>query len=181
MLGLQRSMVRLEPHQTAWEQDSADTIAQLRAILGPVAREVQHVGSTAIPALHAKPILDLAVGVDTLEDVLPYRKSLAEHGVIYRGRDQPDQLLFVIGDFARDTRTHHIHVVRWKGPAWNRYLRFRDYLRAFPDKALLYDECKRTLAAQFPADRARYTEGKSPLICALLEEARSWAERSEQL
>lgn len=87
----------------------------------------------------------------------------------------------MIGDFARDTRTHHIHVVRWKGPAWNRYLRFRDYLRAFPDKALLYDECKRTLAAQFPADRARYTEGKSPLICALLEEARSWAERSEQL
>ena len=84
------------------------------------------------------------------------------------------QMLFVMGDFQNDTRTHHIHVVKWREMEWNHYISFRDYLNTYPEKAMIYDECKKKLAAQFPYDRKSYTEGKQGLIECLLREADRW-------
>ncbi len=60
----------------------------------------------------------------------------------FRGQDVPKQLLFAMGDFEKNTRTHHIHVVEWNSVAWNNYINFRDYLNTFTDKAKLYDSHK---------------------------------------
>ena len=142
--------------------------------MGDSAVDIQHIGSTAIPLIHAKPILDIVVGVRKLNDIQPYMETLRSAGVVFRGEDVPGQLLFVRGDFNEDTRTHHIHVVRWNGTEWNNYINFRDYLNAFPEKAQLYDVCKQRLAVRFPDDRKRYTSGKKELMNTLLEEAREW-------
>ena len=174
MPGLKRGTVRLEPHRAAWEADARETIAALKLILGETAIDIQHVGSTAIPAVHAKPIIDLAVGVRELRSLTPHLETLRENGFVYRGEDVRGEALLVRGDFEADTRTHHIHVVEWNGAQWRNYLNFRDYLNAFPEKAQVYDDCKQCLAARFPNDRKRYTAGKESLIAELLKEAEAW-------
>lgn len=171
MLGLKRGTVQLLPHQPDWDTAAEQTIVLLKKLLAHAAVDVQHVGSTAVRGIHAKPILDIAVGVRSLGDVKPYLEPLAENGIVFSGEDIPGQLLFVMGDFERDTRTHHIHVVEWNGAAWNDYIGFRNYLNTFPDKAEQYDKLKQRLAAEFAGDRAGYTKGKQKLIQQLLMEA----------
>ena len=164
----------LAPHQEEWTQNAERTIETLKRLLEPVAVDIQHIGSTAILSIHAKPIIDLVVGVRNLGDILPYVELLKQHDIVFRGEDVAGQLLFVMGDFEKDTRTHHIHVVRWNEAEWNNYINFRDYLNRYPDKAMQYDAYKKKLAALFADDRGSYTTGKQELIDRLLKEAHAW-------
>lgn len=173
-IGLKRGMVTLMPYQEEWKENAESAIEKLKQLLGDAAVDIQHVGSTAISSIHAKPILDLVVGVRRLDDILPYVELLKQHHIIFRGEDTLGQFLFVIGDFEEDTRTHHIHVVKWNGTQWKHYIHFRDYLNTYPEKAKLYEDCKKRLALQFSADRKQYTAGKQDLIEQLLKEADEW-------
>ncbi len=173
-MGLRRGQVELIPHRREWDTLAQEAVRALREALGDIVVDIQHVGSTAIPLICAKPIIDIAVGVHDVQGVVEHAPQLEHHGFILRGQDVPNQLLFVVGDFARDTRTHHVHVVEYGGPAWRDYLDFRDYLRSFPEKAREYEACKLRLAARFSHERARYTQGKQDTIDALLAEARHW-------
>ena len=177
MLGLKRGTVKLTAHQDEWAKEAAKTIRELKYLLGNAAVDVQHIGSTAVASVCAKPVIDIAVGVRELNDILPYIEALRKNGFIYRGEDVPGQLLFAAGDFAKDIRTHHIHVVKWRGNEWNNYINLRDYLNNFPEKAQQYNDCKRKLAECFSDNRKCYTEGKQKLIESLLEEARRWREK----
>lgn len=178
MIGLKRGTVKLITHQDEWDKEAKRTIEELKCLLGDIAIDIQHIGSTAISSIHAKPIIDLVIGVYDLNDIMKYIAVLGENGFLFRGKDIPGQVLFVKGDFEKDYRTHHIHVVKWNDDAWNHYINFRDYLNAFPEKAMIYDERKQKLAIQFSEERRQYTEGKRQLIDELLEEARLW--RTEQ-
>ena len=178
MLGLKRGTVSLQPHQEVWHAIAAETVDDFCVILGSAAIDIQHVGGTAIRGIHAKPIIDIAVGMADLDDTTQYRVLLEQNGFIFRGSDVPGQLPFVRGDFERDTRTHHIHFVQWDSEGWQDYLNFRDYLNAHPDKAAAYDALKQQLAVQYAADRNSYTAGKKALIDQLLSEARAWREKT---
>ena len=99
MLGLKRGAVALYPHEKAWETEAQATMARLRQILGSVAVEMAHVGSTAIPTIQAKPILDIAVAVDDFNTLLAYEKQLRAAGFYYRPNAQAGvqgQLLFAV-------------------------------------------------------------------------------------
>lgn len=172
VLGLKRGTVKLVSHQAVWKMLAEKTINQLWEILGDAAVDIQHIGSTAIEGICAKPIIDIVVGVRTIEEIMPYLETLKHNELVFRGQDVEEQLLFVKGDFEKEIRTHHIHVVRWNSRAWNDYIAFRNYLNSFPEKAQVYDICKRKLALQFAEDRAAYTQGKQELINHLLQEAR---------
>lgn len=174
MIGLKRGTVELVSHQSEWSKEAEEIVRKLKFILGDVAVDIQHIGSTAISSIHAKPILDIVIGVRKLNDIQPFIEVLRSNGIVFRGEDVPGQVLFVKGDFNKDTRTHHIHVVQWNGDQWNNYLNFRDFLNEFPEKAQIYDACKQRLAAQFSNDRASYTAGKNIMVKALLEEAKEW-------
>lgn len=179
MLGLKRGTVELLPHQMIWEQAAADTISLLKSLLGDFAIDIQHIGSTAIRSIYAKPIIDIAVGVSSLNGIKPYIGLLEQNGIIFRNEDVKGQFLFVIGDFEKDTRTHHIHIVEWNSIAWNNYINFRDYLNTFPDQAEKYDALKKELAVKFSNDRIKYTEGKQKLIDKLLKQAYFWRTNSK--
>ncbi|MBR3257447.1 MAG: GrpB family protein [Eggerthellaceae bacterium] len=170
-IGLKRGTVRLEDHQTAWEESAAEVAQVLRDVLGDVAVDVQHVGSTAIPTIKAKPIVDLAVAVADYEKVLALRDELEACGVVFRLDERPEQLLFAMGDFAGDTRTHHIHVVLADSTEWRNYLLFRDYLIANPEAARRYEAEKLLLAKLYPENRESYTAGKETIVAELLREA----------
>lgn len=88
MLGLKRGAAALCPYEKAWETEAQATMAQLRQILGPVAVEMAHVGSTAIPTIQAKPIIDIAVAVDDFDTLLAYEKQLRAAGFYYRPNAQ---------------------------------------------------------------------------------------------
>lgn len=174
MIGLKRGTVALFPHQPLWEDAAMQTIMLLKSLLHEVAVDIQHVGSTSIHTVSAKPIIDIAVGVKTLDSIKPYIELLGENGIIFRNENVPEQLLFVIGDFEKDLRTHHIHVVEWNSVAWNNYINFRDYLNAFPEYAKKYDDLKKSLASKFSNNRGNYTAGKHELINEILNQAHLW-------
>ena len=174
MLGLKRGTVQILEHQECWHQLANDAITKIKEILGDAAIDVQHVGSTAICGIHAKPIIDIAVAVHQVDQIKSYIDVLEQAGIIFRKQDVAGQILFVMGDFANDFRTHHIHVVKWNSADWNHYINFRDYLNAFPEKAALYDALKCSLAEQFSENRGSYTSGKHQLIDQLLSEADAW-------
>ena len=117
-LGLKRGTVQLEPHDKQWDDAAIQTIKKLKSILGDDAVDIQHIGSTAIPAIKAKPIIDIVVGVTDFDKVMLHNEQLRQVGIFYRGSDVERQLLYVMGDMENDTRTHHIHIVKWNGTEW---------------------------------------------------------------
>ena len=176
MQGLLRGTVELYPHDDAWGKEASEIIALLKMQLGDAAVDIQHVGSTAIMGLAAKPILDIVIGLGSLADLDPYLDKLAQVNIREARQDVPGQRLLVSGDFEKNTRTHHIHVVVWNSVEWKNYIRFRDYLNAFEEKRHAYETEKRRLARAYPDNREAYTRGKAALIMQLIDEANRWAE-----
>ena len=178
-IGMKRGTVYLEPHQKEWEQAAEETIYTLKSILVSAAADIQHIGSTSIKTISAKPIIDIAVAVKDFDVILSKRKELWQNGIIYRFDESSGQLLFVMGDFEKDTRSHHIHVVIYGSDEWNNYINFRDYLNNNIEAAREYEAIKLRLAEQHPDDRIAYTDGKQEVIDRLLAEAGVW--KSKQL
>lgn len=167
-LGLKRETVQLEPHDKQWEEIAVQTIKTLKLILGDDAVDIQHIGSTAIPAIKAKPIIDIAVGVTDFDRVMSHNEQLQQEGIFYRGSDLECQLLYVMGDMENNIRTHHIHVMKWNGTEWKNYIHFRDYLNANEKVALQYQKVKEELQSKYSTDRVAYTNGKRNMIYNIL-------------
>ena len=179
MIGLRRGTVKLCEHEKAWETEAQNTILRLKKILGNVAKDIQHVGSTSILSIKAKPIIDIAVAVDCFDDILACEKELREDGFYYRPKAQAsirDQLLFACGSYydgSGDLQTHFIHVVLTNSTAWINYINFRDYLNNTPSAAKAYEDLKVSLALQAPVDsgREKYLQGKHDFIIYTLRKA----------
>ena len=116
-----------------------------------------------------KPIIDIAVAVHDIKDILPYIEVLKQHNIFFHEGAVAGEVFFVMED--GDIRTHHIHIVKRNGTGWSNYISFRDYLNANPEKAMMYDEFKRKSAVRFADDRKRYTTSKQEIIGQLLSEA----------
>jgi GrpB-like predicted nucleotidyltransferase (UPF0157 family) len=167
VLGLDRTRVVVVPYDPAWPALFAEEAARLRAALGGRILSVEHVGSTSVPGLDAKPILDLMAGVESLvaaEALLPALRALGyEHKA---DPDIPERLYLVRGPAER--RTHHLSLAEPASGFWRRQLRFRDRLRADPALAAEYARLKHALAERHPTDRLAYAAGKDPFIEAVL-------------
>lgn len=174
MTGLKRGTVELHTHERRWEQLAEETIMQLRELFGDMATDIQHVGSTAIWRIRAKPILDIAVAVRDLAAAMQMIPGLETAGFRV-AQPEADGLLLVLGDFEQDTVTHHIHVVQSGGERWLNYLAFRDYLNASAAAAENYERVKLRLLEQYAGDRASYTAGKEEFIRGTLRWARIWS------
>ena len=179
MIGLKRGMVKLCEHEKEWEMEAQNTISRLKQILGDVIKDIQHVGSTSIPSIKAKPIIDIALAVDDFDDILGFEKELKNAGFYYRPNAQvmiKNQLLFACGNFYKgtgDLQTHFIHVVRTNSMDWINYINFRDYLNNTPSVAKEYEDLKVSLALQVPTDSGRemYLKGKHDFIVYTLRKA----------
>ena len=170
-IGLKRGTVSLEPHRAEWEYLAAETAAKISAALHGLDPDVQHVGSTAIRTVKAKPIIDIAVAVSDYDAVLARNTQLAAAGIVFRFDRRPEELFYVKGDFAADTRTHHIHVVLKGSEKWRNFLLFRDYLNENADAAAAYEAAKIQAALRYPDNRQAYTDAKHSIITELLRKA----------
>lgn len=123
MIGLKRNIVKLYPHSDEWRRVAEVTIKDLKDIFSDKAIDIQHIGSTSIKEIKAKPIIDIAVGVKSFEDVDKVIETLEDRGFIHIVKnDDESQMFFSCGDFGADTRTHHIHVVIFGDKEWCDYI-----------------------------------------------------------
>ena len=167
-LGLQRGTVSLAPHREEWHRFFDE---EKRRILDAIAEHVsaiEHVGSTSICGIVAKPILDVMVGIPTFEDGEKCVAALNKLGYEYKGENGvPMRHFFGKGS----PRTHHLHMVAADGDFWKHHLLFRDYLISNRQVAEEYNNLKLDLAALFPQDREAYTNGKESFVRRVLREA----------
>ena len=137
--------------------------------------KIEHFGSTAVPGLAAKPIVDILVEVSSLEETKKQIVRLLEsedYDYFWR-TDSPPAYAWFIKRNSEGKRTHHIHMVEADSKLWDR-LYFRDYLREFPDEAKRYEELKKFLSEKYPNDRVAYTEGKAEYVVPITERAREY-------
>ena len=156
----------IKDYDPSWPVLFAALRAKLAATLGDLAASIEHVGSTAVPGLAAKPILDIDVLLRSAEDLPLAIERLAPLGY----RHQGDLGIAGREAFVTPPRIppHHLYVCRPDSPAFRRHILFRDYLRTHSADAQAYACLKRRLAAQFPDDRVAYTEAKSGFVTAIL-------------
>ena len=171
-LGLRRGTVLVEPHDAEWDVIAAETIAELHSILQDVLVDAQHIGSTAIKDICAKPIIDIVAGVSDFDKLLSRNSILEENGFIFRGQVHPLQYLYICGD--NDIRTHHVHAVIYDSEEWNNYVDVRDYLNCHKKDAEAYSKLKESLAKQYSEDRGTYTASKCEFIGEIIAKARYW-------
>lgn len=166
-LGLARGEVRLAEPTSRWAALFQEESFRLNAALGTSGAVVEHCGSTSIPGIPAKPILDILVGIPEPLDVASVRAALATLGYEHATwAGVPGHEVFGKGH----PRTHLVHVVPLHGAAWARMLHFRDALRADGSLAAEYSALKRQLADRYPNDRSAYTDAKAALVERVLAE-----------
>jgi GrpB-like predicted nucleotidyltransferase (UPF0157 family) len=163
--GLPPGMVFLTEPSPLWPALFTREADRLAAALGSRVLAIEHYGSTSIPGIRAKPVIDLLVGLASLDDALdciPQMEALGYDFAAHAG--VPDHHVFGLGA----ARTHLAHFVEFEGSAWHECLRFRDRLRADPALAGAYEALKINLSECFPEARADYTAGKSAFVSEVL-------------
>ena len=159
--------IELIAYQADWPARFEAERRLLEAVLAPwLAGRIQHIGSTAVPGLPAKPVIDIMAPVLSLDASRDAIEAVAAAGYVYFPY-KPDAMHW----FCKLTpahRTHHLHLVPIGSALWQQRLAFRNALRGDPALAAEYAELKARLAAQFALDREAYTEGKTPFITRVL-------------
>jgi GrpB-like predicted nucleotidyltransferase (UPF0157 family) len=159
--------IMILPHSAAWAALFATEAKVLRAALGPwLVAEVEHVGSTAVIGLSAKPVIDIMAPVRDLESSRHAIAAAESVGYCYYPY-KPDEMHWFCKP-SPAVRTHHLHLIPWRSPLWNERLAFRDALRENSALAEQYETVKFELAARYPNDREAYTQAKGPFIASVL-------------
>lgn len=169
MLGLKKGVVELISHSEQWHQLFAEEEARLREAIGEFVVSVEHIGSTSICGIAAKPVLDIAAAVSDKESGQKCIARLENIGYEYRGENGiKGRFYFVKGA----PRTHHLHILLADSREWQNHLLFRDYLRQNPPAAEEYDKLKKELARKYREDRDAYLNGKADFVEKILKIAR---------
>jgi GrpB-like predicted nucleotidyltransferase (UPF0157 family) len=166
-LGLVTGTVSIVPYDPRWPQLFEEAAAELRAVAGGALLDVQHVGSTSVPGLSAKPVLDVLAAVPDFEGALELVPAIESLGYQFRPAEEiPDRHYFRrrIGVI----RTHHLSLAEPSSHHYRVTLAFRDALRADPDLARQYEALKLDLAFRYPSKRDAYTEGKTAFVRRVL-------------
>jgi GrpB-like predicted nucleotidyltransferase (UPF0157 family) len=166
--------VRIVDHDSAWPVLAERELRRIKDAVGDVAVRLEHVGSTAVPGLAAKPIIDLQLSVGAIEPRERYVVPLAGLGYLFAPAPESPDYHF----FARPPqrpRTHHLHVCETGSEHELRHVAVRDFLRSHPDEAARYAALKREVVARHPQDRLAYIEGKDEYVTALERRAVGWA------
>ena len=159
--------VHIVIYDASWPRRFEEERALLTEILAPwLAGPIEHVGSTAVPGLAAKPVIDIMAGVESLPSSRPAIEAVARHGYCHFAY-RPESMHW----FCKPSpmaRTHHLHLVPFGSPLWAERLAFRDHLRTHPEVAREYERLKRELAERYRFEREAYTDAKEPFVARVV-------------
>ena len=170
MLGLEKGFVRLLPHDEHWHQLFDEEKARLQDVIGEFVLSIEHVGSTSVCGIAAKPILDMAVAIENQGNGEKCVAPLENIGYEYRGENGIAGRFYFNKGFP--ARTHHLHILPADSEDLKNHLAFRDYLLQNPRAAQEYDRLKKDLAEKYPNDREAYLDGKAEFVQKILKAAR---------
>jgi GrpB-like predicted nucleotidyltransferase (UPF0157 family) len=154
--------VEIVPYNPNWEQNFKDEATKIKKIFKQIFVDIHHIGSTAIPLVKAKPIIDIMVEVKDINKVDRYNNKMEESGYEVLGEfGIPKRRFFQKGG---NNRTHHVHIFEKGSPQIKRHIDFRDYLIAHPTIAREYSLLKEKLAKKYHYDIDKYQEGKESFI-----------------
>lgn len=160
--------VEIEPYSSEWPAQFAAEAEQLQGVLAPwLAGQIEHIGSTAVPGLSAKPVIDIMAPVRSLAHAVPAIDALTSLNYCYFPYKPSEMHWFCKPSPAH--RTHHLHLVPAASSVWQLRLAFRDALRRDPALASQYERLKVRLAAAHAQDREAYTDGKTLFINSVLQ------------
>jgi GrpB-like predicted nucleotidyltransferase (UPF0157 family) len=166
--------IRIVDHDPRWPLLAQEELRRVADALGDSAVRLEHVGSTSVPGLGAKPIIDMQVSVADIERLDDYVGPLEALGYLFA----PDPAFPDYHYFAKPharPRSHHLHVCQAGSHQELRHVAVRDFLRAHPEEAASYEELKRTLVREHPEDRLAYVAGKDGYMIELEARAVLWA------
>ena len=170
--------VNVLPYNEQWPVLFANEAQEIKRILGEELLAIHHFGSTSVPSLAAKSIIDMLAVVKNIESVESSNAELRTIGYTGKGENGiPGRRYFQKGG---DERTHHLHIYQVGSPEIERHLVFRDYLRAHPAVAREYGELKIRLGKQFPYDIDSYIDGKEELATKIQVQALEWHQSKEK-
>jgi GrpB-like predicted nucleotidyltransferase (UPF0157 family) len=158
----------ISDHDSTWASRFAELEVHIRAALGDAALAVEHIGSTAVPNLAAKPIIDVLVVVADVEDEAAYVPPMVDAGFVLRVREPGHRM------FRTPERDVHVHVYASGDQAITDYLDLRDWLRVDESDRALYADVKRDLARRRWTDMNHYADAKTDVIQQVLGRARAW-------
>jgi len=163
-LGLKRGAVELSEYDSLWHEEFLLEKKSLEEALESKMLKVEHIGSTAVPNIKAKPVLDLMVGVPSLEKWEEFKEPLKKLGYEFRKdfKDSLEHILFVKGP--EENRTHYLKLTEITSNFWKEHLLFRDLLVNNPELRKEYENIKESLLKKYPNDRGLYSEGKKEFI-----------------
>jgi GrpB-like predicted nucleotidyltransferase (UPF0157 family) len=168
-------VIEIVPYDPAWPARFDAEAAQIRAALDTHVLRIDHVGSTSVPGLAAKPVIDIQVSVATLENFDQYSQLLARLGYTHVPMGDFDRVYPFFQKPKKWPSSFHVHLCVAGEEQERRHLAFRDYLRLQPGVAQRYAELKRALArvhvGDTKASRERYSSAKTEFICSVLERA----------
>jgi GrpB-like predicted nucleotidyltransferase (UPF0157 family) len=164
----------ITPYDPAWSTLFGQLSSRLRDAMGDRAIRIDHIGSTAVAHLDAKPIIDIQVSVESLEPLESYRRQIESCGFVWRS-DNPELTKRYFRE-APGARRTHLHVRRAGSFSEQFALLFRDYLRVHRTRADDYGRLKHELAPLLVTDRESYVRNKEPFIWATIQLADHWAQ-----
>lgn len=169
MLGLKRWTVRLASYSEDWEREFQLAKAELESLLKNLDLQIEHIGSTSIPNMLSKPILDIGIGTGSKEEIRPIGKILTQNGYLDRG-DRKDRGGYLLAkSTSQDVVSHHIHILESSDEQWKNYLDFRNKLRADKELSTEYASLKEQLLKVHKGNREKYTNGKNEFIKRVLK------------
>lgn len=163
-LGLQRGIVKLVPYDPEWPRLFNEEKTKIQGVLGADVLGIEHIGSTAIPGMDAKPILDLMMAVPQIDRYDIYVETLEKLGYQFRRdyRKEQEHVLLVKGP--EEKRTHYLKMTTLDSNFWREHILFRDYLIRHPERADIYRQLKYNLLEKYGGERSNYTDDKAPFI-----------------
>ncbi len=166
--------VEVVPYSKMWPVLFEQERAALQAAVGDMARSIEHIGSTAVPGLSAKPTIDILLVVDSTEEFLKRLPRVEALGYDYRADNTfvGSETHLFLRKVSNGSRTHHLHVLRSGSPEIDDYRLLRDALRDSPALAREYQRLKLVLAAEYAGDRNRYVTGKASWVDGIVASLR---------
>jgi len=166
-------IIEVVPHNSLWKNHFLREANKINNIMKAEIVNIHHIGSTSIPGIYAKPIIDILVEVKDINKVDNYYEEVKGLGYIARGEwGISGRRYFVKG---MSERTHHVHIYQNGSSEIKRHLLFRDYLIEHPEEAKQYEELKKMLADKYRYDTAGYIDGKDAFIKEIDRKAFEWA------
>jgi GrpB-like predicted nucleotidyltransferase (UPF0157 family) len=171
--------VEVVPHDPSWQIAFDRESSQITVALGKNTIAIYHIGSTAIPEIYAKPIIDILVAVENIANVDEQNASMQALGYEVMGEYGIADRRFFRKDDRIGMRTHHVHIFERGSAQIDRHLAFRDYLRVHPRSAQQYSQLKQSLAQQYPDNIEKYMDGKDDFIKAIDIQAQQWRQQNK--